>query len=104
VSIEIADTGIGIDEPQLSTIFEAFEQGDSDIQARFGGLGLGLAICQGIIEAHHGSIVAASPGKGRGATFTVTLPLPAINQFRDGANSGQILSEPALSETGAGAV
>ncbi len=72
--VEITDTGIGIDPPQLSKIFEPFEQGDPDIQSRFGGLGLGLAICQAVLQAHHGSIAAASPGKGKGATFTVTLP------------------------------
>jgi signal transduction histidine kinase len=73
IAIEMRDTGIGIEPQQLSKIFEAFEQGDSEIQVRFGGLGLGLAICQALVEAHHGSITAASEGKGRGATFTVLL-------------------------------
>jgi len=75
MAIEFTDSGIGIEQPQLAKIFQAFEQGGPDIQARFGGLGLGLAICQGIVEAHRGSVTAASAGKGMGATFTVTLPL-----------------------------
>lgn len=75
VTIEISDTGIGIDPQRLLSIFEAFEQGDRDIQIRFGGLGLGLAICQALVAAHHGTITAASEGKGHGATFTVKLPV-----------------------------
>jgi signal transduction histidine kinase len=89
--VEIADTGIGIDPQQLSKIFEAFEQGEPDIQVRFGGLGLGLAICQAVVDAHHGSIAAASPGKGQGATFTVALPLAAQTPPRDKQGSGQSL-------------
>jgi signal transduction histidine kinase len=77
ITIEISDTGIGIDPQRLSRIFEAFEQGGLDIQARFGGLGLGLAICQALVEAHHGTIKAASEGRTRGATFTVEFPVVA---------------------------
>jgi signal transduction histidine kinase len=94
VSIEITDTGIGIDPLHLSRIFEAFEQGNQDIQTRFGGLGLGLAICQGIIEAHHGSITAASPGEGQGATFTLTLRVSAVTH--DSAGTGRILVEQTV--------
>jgi signal transduction histidine kinase len=75
VTIEISDTGIGIDPQRLSRIFTAFEQGEPDIQIRFGGLGLGLAICQALVEAHHGTIRAASEGKNHGAKFFVTLPV-----------------------------
>jgi signal transduction histidine kinase len=74
VIITIADTGIGIAPDRLSSIFEAFEQGGAEIQARFGGLGLGLAICQALTNAHGGSIRAQSQGPGRGATFTLTFP------------------------------
>jgi signal transduction histidine kinase len=74
VVVTIADTGIGVDPERLSTIFEAFEQGGADIQSRFGGLGLGLAICHALTEAHGGSIRAQSEGPGKGATFVVTFP------------------------------
>lgn len=77
VSVAICDTGIGIDPGQLSRIFTAFEQGDEDVAARFGGLGLGLAICDALVQAHQGTITAESPGRGLGATFTVCLPLAA---------------------------
>jgi signal transduction histidine kinase len=75
VAVSVSDTGIGIDSNRLTAIFEAFEQGDRDIASRFGGLGLGLAICDALTKAHGGTIKAASDGKGRGATFTVWLPL-----------------------------
>ncbi len=85
VTVEISDTGIGIDPQRLAKIFEAFEQGGREIQTRFGGLGLGLAICQALTEAHHGTVSARSPGKGQGATFIVelpTVPVPIASSSR----------------------
>jgi CheY-like chemotaxis protein len=69
----VTDTGIGIDPEILPNIFDAFTQGEAGWVRRFGGLGLGLAISRSVLEAHGGRIHAASAGKGRGATFTVTL-------------------------------
>lgn len=74
IVVEVSDTGIGIDPKRLSLIFHAFEQGGPDVTARFGGLGLGLAIAQALTEAHGGTIRAASEGIDRGSTFTVQLP------------------------------
>ena len=74
VTVEVRDTGIGIEPQRLAVLFRAFEQGEPDITSRFGGLGLGLAICRALTEAHGGSITAESPGKGLGATFRVVLP------------------------------
>ena len=71
--IEVVDTGIGIEPEVLPGIFEAFQQGDSSIVRQFGGLGLGLAICQGVVEGHGGTLTASSIGKDRGSTFTVRL-------------------------------
>jgi two-component system, chemotaxis family, CheB/CheR fusion protein len=71
ISVEITDTGTGIDPKYLHRIFDAFEQ----LEARKEGLGLGLAISKAIVEMHGGSISARSEGGGRGATFTVTLPV-----------------------------
>ena len=73
IEIKITDTGIGIDEAKVGKIFNAFEQGQSSITRRFGGLGLGLAISKAMIAAHGGEIEVASPGKDKGSTFTVTL-------------------------------
>jgi signal transduction histidine kinase len=75
IGIEIKDSGVGMAVEKLPFIFNMFEQGGTDVTARFGGLGLGLTICRGIVEAHGGTITASSPGEGKGATFTVRLPL-----------------------------
>ncbi|MDB5350084.1 MAG: domain S-box [Planctomycetota bacterium] len=73
IVIEVADTGIGIEPEILPTIWEPFQQGETTITRKFGGLGLGLAICKGVVEAHGGTLEAESPGKGRGTTFRVVL-------------------------------
>ena len=73
LEIRTTDTGIGIEADQMDRIFNAFEQGQSSITRRFGGLGLGLAISKAMVSAHGGTIKAESRGKNRGATFTVTL-------------------------------
>jgi PAS domain S-box-containing protein len=72
VSIEVADTGQGIDADLLPRIFDPFWQGD--VRRRHGGLGLGLTIVRTLVEAHGGQVEAASDGVGRGATFRVRLP------------------------------
>jgi PAS domain S-box-containing protein len=78
VVFEVGDSGIGIEPAQLPYVFDAFEQGDRRITRQFGGLGLGLAISKAIAESHRGTLVAASEGPGRGATFTLTLPVQAV--------------------------
>jgi len=75
VVIIVADTGIGIGAESLSTIFDAFAQEGPWVTSEFGGLGLGLAIAKATVEAHHGTLTAASSGRGLGATFTIELPL-----------------------------
>jgi CheY-like chemotaxis protein len=72
--IEVADNGIGIEPHALPKIFHAFEQGEGAIRRRCGGLGLGLAIGRSVVEAHGGRLIAASPGRDRGSTFTLALP------------------------------
>jgi PAS domain S-box-containing protein len=72
IVVEIRDNGIGIDSSLLPRIFDAFVQG-GNITARYGGLGLGLAICKRVIDLHAGTLTAHSEGKGRGAAFTVAL-------------------------------
>lgn len=73
--IEVEDTGIGIPPEILPRVFGAFQQGDRSITQQFGGLGLGLTISKAIMEAHGGTIAAASPGANLGSTFTIRLPL-----------------------------
>jgi PAS domain S-box-containing protein len=68
--IEVSDTGIGIPADALSRIFSPFEQADSSIHSRFGGLGLGLSIARTLMKAHGGTLEAESEGSGQGAKFT----------------------------------
>ncbi|MBW8875317.1 MAG: response regulator [Acidobacteria bacterium] len=75
IVIQVSDTGVGIRPGALGHIFNAFEQGDLATTRRFGGLGLGLAISKAIVELHGGRLGAESAGIGRGATFTVRLPV-----------------------------
>ncbi|MBD2461278.1 PAS domain S-box protein [Oscillatoria sp. FACHB-1407] len=75
VSIQIQDTGKGIQPEFLPHVFDYFRQADSSITRTFGGLGLGLAIARHIVELHGGIIQAESLGEDQGATFTVTLPV-----------------------------
>ena len=72
--VEVRDSGVGIAPETLPKVFDAFEQGNIDITRQFGGLGLGLAICDSIVRMHAGAIRAHSDGVGKGATFTVELP------------------------------
>jgi CheY-like chemotaxis protein len=71
IAIEVADTGIGIDQDVLPKLFSPFEQGNAS--ADFGGLGLGLMISRTIIEAHCGTISATSAGRNQGTVFRVEL-------------------------------
>jgi two-component system CheB/CheR fusion protein len=71
--IEVTDNGSGVDPHLLPNIFDAFVQGGMEGRPK-SGLGLGLAICQAIVNAHRGSISASSEGKGKGATFCVEIP------------------------------
>lgn len=75
VVVEVTDSGIGIEPDALDGIFDAFAQAERSITRQFGGLGLGLAISKALVEMHGGAIEARSAGRGRGATFTVRLPL-----------------------------
>ncbi|SHH58648.1 Signal transduction histidine kinase [Sporobacter termitidis DSM 10068] len=77
VSIRVKDSGIGICPEIISVIFEPFVQADSSMARPEGGLGLGLAIVKNIAELHGGSVSAHSEGPGRGAEFTIRLPLAA---------------------------
>jgi CheY-like chemotaxis protein len=75
LSVEIADSGIGIEREELEHIFDAFHQGRPGTTRRFGGLGLGLAITRALVELHGGAIAADSAGRDRGSRFTVQLPI-----------------------------
>ena len=71
----MSDTGQGIGASFLPFIFDRFRQADGTTTRQHGGLGLGLAIVRHLVELHGGTIKADSAGEGKGATFTIKLPL-----------------------------
>jgi signal transduction histidine kinase len=79
--LSVRDEGIGIDPEVMPRLFDAFAQADRSLDRTRGGLGLGLALVRGLAELHGGKVQAFSAGPGRGAEFTVRLPLqgePAV--------------------------
>jgi signal transduction histidine kinase/response regulator RpfG family c-di-GMP phosphodiesterase len=76
--IAVSDTGDGIDPDFLPHVFERFKQAEEGTRRSHGGLGLGLAIVKHLVEVHGGSIGVQSDGIGKGAEFTVRLPLSAV--------------------------
>ena len=85
VELRVMDHGCGIPSAFLPHVFDRFRQADAGTTRTIGGLGLGLAIVRHLVEMHGGTVVGESPGEGRGATFTVRLPLvttavPAVSQ------------------------
>ena len=79
VEIAVSDTGQGISADFAPFVFDRFRQGDGSTTRRHGGLGLGLAIVRQLVELHGGTVTVASPGEGKGATFTVSLPLSIVH-------------------------
>ncbi|HVS32895.1 MAG TPA: ATP-binding protein [Thermoanaerobaculia bacterium] len=73
--IVVRDTGEGIDPGFLPQLFQRFRQADSSTSRRHGGLGIGLSIVASLVESHNGTVRAESDGLGKGARFTVTIPL-----------------------------
>jgi CheY-like chemotaxis protein len=75
VELQVRDSGEGIAAEFLPQLFERFRQADASTQRPHGGLGLGLALVRQLVELHGGKVAATSEGLGKGATFTVQLPL-----------------------------
>jgi signal transduction histidine kinase/DNA-binding response OmpR family regulator len=102
VRLTVSDTGAGIAAEHLPFIFERFRQVDSSTTRKYGGLGLGLAIVRHLVELHGGSVSASSAGLGSGATFTVELPVRALETEPAEAtfsNPAERASEPPSSLT-----
>jgi signal transduction histidine kinase len=78
VQITVSDTGQGIKPEFLPYMFDRHRQADAFGGRRAGGLGLGLTLVRQLVEMHGGSVAAESKGEGKGATFTVKLPVRAV--------------------------
>jgi signal transduction histidine kinase/ActR/RegA family two-component response regulator len=99
VELAVTDTGQGIPREFLASVFEPFRQADGTTTRYHGGLGLGLSIVKHLVDAHAGAIAAHSDGEGRGATFTVRLPmvaLPAEVSERGAAASSDLAPRDSL--------
>ena len=75
VRLSVSDSGVGFDPDVAAHLFERFRQADSSTTREYGGLGLGLGIVRHLVELHGGTVTAESPGRNRGAVFTVTVPV-----------------------------
>jgi two-component system, sensor histidine kinase len=73
--VQVEDDGIGIAREHLPSIFDLFVQANPTLARTEGGLGIGLTLARGVVDLHGGQVSAASEGLGRGARFTVTLPV-----------------------------
>lgn len=83
LQIEVIDEGIGIAHENIARIFNAFDQGQSQITRQFGGLGLGLAISKAMIEAHGGSLNAYSEGHNQGASFVIEIEAAKLEAVQE---------------------
>ena len=89
--LSVTDRGIGIPPEDISHVFERFRRGSNVDHRRFGGIGLGLFICRGIVEQHGGRIWVDSV-PGRETTFHVALPMAAVAGTRDAAPEPEVAS------------
>jgi signal transduction histidine kinase/ActR/RegA family two-component response regulator len=78
VRLTVSDNGVGIEPDFLPFVFERFRQADQTITRRHGGLGLGLSIVKHLTELHGGTVTVHSDGNGKGATFTVQIPMSTV--------------------------
>jgi CheY-like chemotaxis protein len=96
VRVTVTDTGRGISADFLPQVFEVFRQADASLTREQGGLGLGLSISKRLAELHGGALRAESAGEGRGATFTLELPLSGAPIASDPASPAARTAENAM--------
>jgi PAS domain S-box-containing protein len=97
--LTIEDTGEGIAPDFLGHVFERFRQADASPSRQHGGLGLGLSIVKQLVELHSGRVEAKSPGRGQGATFTLSLPAVAGVDAAAEASAGRATAGHETSAT-----
>ncbi|HWM90126.1 MAG TPA: ATP-binding protein [Thermoanaerobaculia bacterium] len=94
VSIRIRDNGIGIDPEMLPQVFEIFTQAEQSLERSHGGLGLGLAVVQSLVEMHGGTVTAHSEGIGKGTELVIRLPIRLPSRL---PNTGNDTDQPPQS-------
>ena len=94
VQIVVTDSGEGIEAHVLPHIFERFTQADSSTTRVRGGLGIGLSLVHHLVELHGGTVQASSEGRGKGATFTVKLPVPAVTPEAGASHPAAVTATP----------
>jgi signal transduction histidine kinase/DNA-binding response OmpR family regulator len=97
IVIAVSDNGIGIPAESIATIFAMFTQVGLNMSRAQGGLGIGLALVERLVEMHGGVVSVHSDGVGKGSTFTVRLPAMIVNEA-DQKKAGSPLREPANSQ------
>jgi signal transduction histidine kinase len=80
VVIRVRDNGIGIPPEMVERIFEMFTQADRTPSQQYGGLGIGLSLVRGLVEAHGGTVEASSEGRGKGSEIVVRLPAQEVRE------------------------
>ena len=105
IELNVTDTGEGIVQEFLPHVFERFRQADASTTRHYRGLGLGLSIVKYLVELHGGSVRVKSPGKGKGSTFILTLPLapttdrPGIDEPKERQHPRVAQGEPIFYES-----
>ncbi len=89
----VADQGVGLQPEQLESIFDMFVQVKDSKYRSSGGLGIGLSLVRRLVQLHGGFVTGASPGLGKGSTFTVRLPL--LTPSADAAPLENLITSPA---------
>lgn len=96
--LSVQDQGVGIPPNMLSKIFEPFVQVDQSLARSLGGLGIGLSMVKNLVELHGGSVLAKSPGLGKGAEFVVHVPAKSRTRVEEVPAAGRMSSIPAARE------
>ncbi len=94
--LRVGDTGLGIPQEMLESIFDMFGQVNQTLDRSQGGLGIGLAITRKLVELHGGDVRATSDGIGKGSTFTVHLPAQPAAQSAESAAPQRSGAEAAV--------
>jgi two-component system CheB/CheR fusion protein len=95
IEIRVRDSGVGISEDRLATIFDLFSQSDPSPNRVHGGLGVGLTLARRLVDMHAGTLVASSQGPGRGSEFSISLPRAMSAETPAPPPPGDVLPEVA---------